>query len=170
VIGHPAQIASIDSMTRGSPKPAQTAIVPRASRLGVQSFRSEASPLLLRQARLAWWNDLFDGGGDPIDFDRLVRSRGLTLEQRAGAGFDEADAAGRRAVAGRKPVPAAPFFPLMVWPSSLAAECEGLAEMEPQEGKRPFPLLRNKGLLTACRRQHRWGHSVAAFWDRTRYV
>ena len=36
---------------------------------------------LIRSAGLVSWSDLFDEGGDPRDFEQVVRRKGLTLEQ-----------------------------------------------------------------------------------------
>lgn len=49
-----------------------------------------ASNLLLREAGLVSWSDLFDGHGDPRAFSDVVRRQGLTREQLRRAGFDEA--------------------------------------------------------------------------------
>ena len=50
----------------------------------------------LERAGLLSWSDLFDGNGEVLDFDLVVRRKGLTLEQLLGAGIPEAIA--RRAV------------------------------------------------------------------------
>jgi hypothetical protein len=54
---------------------------------------------LIRSAGLVSWDDLFDGNGDPRDFDNVVRRKGLTLEQlrRAGVAEGVARRAGGRA-------------------------------------------------------------------------
>jgi hypothetical protein len=44
---------------------------------------------LIRSAGLVSWDDLFDGNGDPRDFDDVVRRKGLTLEQLRRAGVAE---------------------------------------------------------------------------------
>ena len=44
---------------------------------------------LIRSAGLVSWDDLFDGNGDPRDFDAVVRRKGLTLEQLRRAGVAE---------------------------------------------------------------------------------
>ena len=51
---------------------------------------------LIRSAGLVSWEDLFDAGGDPRDFDDVVRRKGLTLEQLRRASVAEGVA--RRAV------------------------------------------------------------------------
>lgn len=49
-----------------------------------------------RSAGLVSWEDLFDEGGDPRDFDRVVKRNGLTVGQLVAAGV--ADGVARRAV------------------------------------------------------------------------
>ncbi len=44
---------------------------------------------LIRSAGLVSWDDLFDGNGDPRDFEDVVRRKGLTLEQLRRAGVAE---------------------------------------------------------------------------------
>jgi hypothetical protein len=44
---------------------------------------------LIRSAGLVSWEDLFDEGGDPRDFEDVVRRKGLTLEQLRRAGVAE---------------------------------------------------------------------------------
>jgi hypothetical protein len=44
---------------------------------------------LIRSAGLVSWDDLFDGNGDPRDFEDVVRRKGLTLEQLLRAGIAE---------------------------------------------------------------------------------
>ena len=51
---------------------------------------------LIRSAGLVSWEDLFDGNGDPRDFEDVVRRKGLTLEQLRRAGV--AAGVARRAV------------------------------------------------------------------------
>ena len=53
---------------------------------------------LIRSAGLVSWEDLFDGNGDPRDFEDVVRRKGLTREQlrRAGVAEDVARRAGGR--------------------------------------------------------------------------
>ena len=51
---------------------------------------------LIRSASLVSWDDLFDTGGDPRDFDQVVRRKGLTVDQLVEAGIAEGVA--RRAV------------------------------------------------------------------------
>ena len=51
---------------------------------------------LIRSAGLVSWDDLFDAGGDPRDFDQVVKRKGLTVEQLVKAGVAEGVA--RRAV------------------------------------------------------------------------
>ena len=41
---------------------------------------------LIRSAGLVSWDDLFDGDGDPRDFEDVVRRKGLTLEQLSPGG------------------------------------------------------------------------------------
>ena len=43
------------------------------------------------------WEDLFDGNGDPRDFEGVVRRKGLTLEQLRRVGVAEGVASGRAA-------------------------------------------------------------------------
>ena len=50
----------------------------------------------LQRAGLVAWSDLFDGNGEVLDFDLVVRRKRLTVEQLLGAGIPEAIA--RRAV------------------------------------------------------------------------
>jgi hypothetical protein len=51
---------------------------------------------LVRSAGLVSWDDLFDAGGDPRDFDQVVRRKGLTVSQLVAASVAEGVA--RRAV------------------------------------------------------------------------
>jgi hypothetical protein len=51
---------------------------------------------LIRSAGLVSWDDLFDEGGDPRDFDQVARRKGLTAPQLVAAGIAEGVA--RRAV------------------------------------------------------------------------
>ena len=51
---------------------------------------------LIRSAGLVSWYDLFDGNGNPRDFDQVVRRKGLTVPQLVKAGIAEGVA--RRAV------------------------------------------------------------------------
>ena len=51
---------------------------------------------LIRSAGLVSWSDLFDEGGDPRDFDQVVRRKGLKADQLIDAGVAESVA--RRAV------------------------------------------------------------------------
>ena len=51
---------------------------------------------LIRSAGLVSWDDLFDTGGDPRDFDQVVKRKGLTVPQLGKAGVAEGVA--RRAV------------------------------------------------------------------------
>jgi hypothetical protein len=51
---------------------------------------------LIRSAGLVSWDDLFDEGGDPRDFDQIVKRKGLTVGQLVTAGVAEGIA--RRAV------------------------------------------------------------------------
>ena len=51
---------------------------------------------LIRSAGLVSWEDLFDTGGDPRDFDQVVKRKGLTVAQLVKAGVAEGVA--RRAV------------------------------------------------------------------------
>jgi hypothetical protein len=44
----------------------------------------------LHQAGLVSWSDLFDGNGEVLHFDLVVRRKGLTLDQLLGAGIPEA--------------------------------------------------------------------------------
>ena len=44
---------------------------------------------LIRSAGLVSWEDLFDGNGEPRDFEDVVRRKGLTLEQLGRAGVAE---------------------------------------------------------------------------------
>ena len=44
---------------------------------------------LIRSAGLVSWEDLFDGNGDPRDFEDVVRRKGLTVEQLRRAGVAE---------------------------------------------------------------------------------
>jgi hypothetical protein len=44
---------------------------------------------LIRSAGLVSWDDLFDAGGDPREFEDVVRRKGLTLEQLRRAGVAE---------------------------------------------------------------------------------
>ena len=44
---------------------------------------------LIRSAGLVTWDDLFDGNGDPRDFEDVVRRKGLTPEQLRRAGIAE---------------------------------------------------------------------------------
>jgi hypothetical protein len=51
---------------------------------------------LLERAGLVRWSDLFGPDGEPLDFDRVVRRRGLSFDGLRAAGISEATA--RRAV------------------------------------------------------------------------
>jgi hypothetical protein len=53
---------------------------------------------LIRSAGLVSWDDLFDGNGDPREFEEVVRRKGLTLEplRRAGVAEGVARRAGGR--------------------------------------------------------------------------
>ena len=51
---------------------------------------------LIRSAGLVSWDDLFDGNGDPRDFDQVVKRKKLTVDQLVKAGIAEGVA--RRAV------------------------------------------------------------------------
>ena len=55
-----------------------------------------AGLVAIRSAGLVSWDDLFDGDGDPRDFEDVVRRKGLTLEQLRRSGMAEGVA--RRAV------------------------------------------------------------------------
>ena len=44
---------------------------------------------LIRSAGLVSWEDLFDGNGDPRDFDQVVQRKGLTVLQLVKAGVAE---------------------------------------------------------------------------------
>jgi hypothetical protein len=57
-----------------------------------------AESLALRRAGLVSWDDLVDDDGEVLDFEEVVRRRGLTYAQLVGAGIDEATA-GRSAPA-----------------------------------------------------------------------
>jgi hypothetical protein len=50
----------------------------------------------LHRSGLVSWSDLFDGHGEVLDFDLVVKRKGLTVDQLLGAGIPEAIA--RRAV------------------------------------------------------------------------
>ena len=51
---------------------------------------------LIRSAGLVSWSDLFDEGGDPRDFDQVVKRKGLKADQLVAVGI--ADGVARRAV------------------------------------------------------------------------
>ena len=51
---------------------------------------------MIQPAGLVTWDDLFDTGGDPRDFDQVVKRKGLTVPQLGNAGVAEGVA--RRAV------------------------------------------------------------------------
>jgi hypothetical protein len=61
-----------------------------AERLTDQVELVGAACWLLRQAKLVSWDDLFTEGGDPRDFDRVVRAKGPAFEQLVAAGVAEA--------------------------------------------------------------------------------
>ena len=44
---------------------------------------------LIRSAGLVSWDDLFDEGGDPRDFDQVVKREGLTVDRLVKAGIAE---------------------------------------------------------------------------------
>ena len=69
---------------------------PRRCRSAARSSWSGALNWLIRSAGLVSWDDLFDGDGDPREFDDVVRRKGLTVEQLRRAGVAEGVA--RRAV------------------------------------------------------------------------
>ena len=50
----------------------------------------------LQRAGLVRWSDLFDGDGEVLGFDLVVKRKGLMLDQLLGAGIPESIA--RRAV------------------------------------------------------------------------
>jgi hypothetical protein len=98
---------------------AAPALLAAAMPVGGQVELVGALNWLIRSAGLVSWDDLFDGNGDPRDFDDVVRRKGLTLEQLRRAGVAEGVA--RRAVGARfdgevspttvQTPPGAPGFP-----------------------------------------------------------